>query len=312
MTVPIGFGFAASSVQQALDVMGDLDRAGVDTGWLVMHPLGIDTPTLLGAGLARTERARLGTAIVPAFTRHPLALVTQAIALEGIAPGRLRLGIGTGNIGLIEGAYGWPASQPVERLREYVSVVRAALHDGVVRHAGRFYDVDATLPTQTGTPVLMAALGASAFAAAGATSDGALAWLCPPDYLERTARPALEKGAASAGRPAPALVNHVAVVLDGNPRSAREAARPMLDRFAGVPAWARMYADAGFPVPADGRAPDRLIDEVVVSGTDAAVSGRLATIAAGADELLVTLVTGDEPSTEQQRLLGIIAELASG
>ena len=36
---------------------------------------------------------------MPAFTRHPLALATQAVALAELATGRFRLGIGTGNQG---------------------------------------------------------------------------------------------------------------------------------------------------------------------------------------------------------------------
>ena len=60
-----------------------------------MPATGVDTLTLLAAAAVRTERIILGTSIVPAFTRHPLAFVTQAQALEGLAPGRFDLGIGS-------------------------------------------------------------------------------------------------------------------------------------------------------------------------------------------------------------------------
>jgi alkanesulfonate monooxygenase SsuD/methylene tetrahydromethanopterin reductase-like flavin-dependent oxidoreductase (luciferase family) len=53
-----------------------------------------DTLTLFAAAAARTSSVRLGTAIVPTYPRHPLALAQQALALDDLAPGRLRLGIG--------------------------------------------------------------------------------------------------------------------------------------------------------------------------------------------------------------------------
>jgi alkanesulfonate monooxygenase SsuD/methylene tetrahydromethanopterin reductase-like flavin-dependent oxidoreductase (luciferase family) len=48
----------------------------VETVWTVMGAVGIDTVTLFAATAERTDPVRFGTAIVPAFTRHPLGLVT--------------------------------------------------------------------------------------------------------------------------------------------------------------------------------------------------------------------------------------------
>jgi len=67
------------------------ERAGVLAVWAAMPVTSYDTPTMFAAALARTERIVVGTAIVPAFTRHPVALLSQAATLEALAPGRLRL-----------------------------------------------------------------------------------------------------------------------------------------------------------------------------------------------------------------------------
>src|SRR3712207_4917138 len=91
----IGVGFRPDDGRQALDLIRRAEAAGGETVWTVMGALGRDTPTIFAAAGVQTERIKLGTAIVPAFTRRPLAMATQALALEDLAPGRLRLGIGT-------------------------------------------------------------------------------------------------------------------------------------------------------------------------------------------------------------------------
>ncbi len=129
------------------------------TAWLEMNAIGLDPLLLLAAAAKQTERIGLGTAILPAFSRHPVALATQALSLEGLAPGRLRLGIGTGNSQRMAQAFHHPTDRPLARLREYVQIVRSLLREGRVRFAGEFYSADAQIGEPPMTPVLLSALG---------------------------------------------------------------------------------------------------------------------------------------------------------
>jgi alkanesulfonate monooxygenase SsuD/methylene tetrahydromethanopterin reductase-like flavin-dependent oxidoreductase (luciferase family) len=108
----IGIGFFLSGAPAAVDLIDRAERAGVDTAWMVMHPLGWDTPIVAAAALARTARIKVGTSIVPAFTRHPLNLAAQAITLDELAPGRFRLGVGTGNLAATANELGTPIARP--------------------------------------------------------------------------------------------------------------------------------------------------------------------------------------------------------
>ncbi len=73
----VGYGFVPADAKSALTTIQRAEAAGVETVWVVMRATGRDTPTLYAAAAMTTSRITLGTAIVPAFTRHPLALVTQ-------------------------------------------------------------------------------------------------------------------------------------------------------------------------------------------------------------------------------------------
>ena len=156
----------------------------------------------------------MGTSIVPTYPRHPLALAQQALAINDIAPGRLRLGIGPSHRPMIEGVYGLPQTTPLAHMREYLQVLRAALWEGKVNHHGHFFNVVATMTRTAKIPLLISTLGKKAFQLAGEISDGAISWLCPVSYLLHTGLPALRKAASSSGRSSePPLVAHVLVAL---------------------------------------------------------------------------------------------------
>jgi len=306
----IGVGFRPDDARQALDLIARAEVAGVETIWTVMGALARDTPTIFAAAAVQTRQIKLGTAIVPAFTRHPLALATQATAIEDLAPGRLRLGIGTSHQRAMIPAYGLPFDRPLAQLREYLQVIRPALHDGKVSFSGEFYRSEAALPRATKTPVPISALREHAFELAGEMSDGAISWLCPIDYLARVGKPALERGARAASRPAPPLIAHVLVLPRTDRALVREATRKALGSYAGAPFYQRMFAAAGFPLGPDNSIPDALIDNLVVSGDDEAiVAGLHERLAKGMDELLLNLVPADDPRADEDALLRITGRL---
>src|SRR5439155_21562335 len=68
------------------------EEAGVRQVWMNQEYL--DTLTIFAASAAQTSTVRLGTAVVQTYPRHPLALAQQVLALNDIAPARLRPGIG--------------------------------------------------------------------------------------------------------------------------------------------------------------------------------------------------------------------------
>jgi len=306
----VGFNIRRSRPAEAIDLICEAEAAGVDTIWMTMGATGTDTPTLFAAAAMRTERVRLGTAIVPAFTRHPLSLATQALALHDLAPGRVRLGIGTSHGPSFAKPYGLPLDRPIERFREYLQVARPAIQEGRVVFSGEFYQVDATFPYRADLPLLVSALRQNAWELAGELSDGGISWLCPVDFLLDEALPAMRRGAERAGRETPPLIAHVPVALMTDPASARAAFRAQLTNYGRLPFYARMFAASGYPVGPHGEYSDALLDHLVVSGSDESVAEQLvALLERGLDELLVMLIHGADQHAEEARLMRLIGRL---
>jgi len=76
---------------------------------MAMPAAGLDSSAVFAAAAMRAARIALGTAVVPALVQQPLELAGQALALEGLAPGRLRRGHGWRGSGPRTSC--WPATR---------------------------------------------------------------------------------------------------------------------------------------------------------------------------------------------------------
>src|SRR5262245_12862693 len=101
-----------TTVPETVRIVQRAERLGVPSVWLTSGGFGPDSLTTLAVVGAQTERILLGTSIVVAYSRHPLAMAQQSLAIRDVAGGRFRLGIGIGHRPTIETAYGLAFDRP--------------------------------------------------------------------------------------------------------------------------------------------------------------------------------------------------------
>ena len=306
----IGLAIQAPDISTTISRIQEAEQAGVQQVWMTQSVGMLDTLTLFAAAATQTKRIRLGTSIVPVYPRHPLVMAQQAATIEALAPGRLRLGIGTSHRHVMEGVYGLAMPSPLAYLREYVEVMRQGLWQGRVEHQGTYFKVSASIPRPAQIPLLISALGEKAFHLAGEIADGAISWVCPVPYLLDTALPALRAGAEAYHRPVPPLVAHIPVAMSTDEAATQAAATSRLSFYTKAPFYAHMFAAAGFPIGTNGSGVDTLMKALVVAGTEAQVEKRLReALASGLDELLLMLVPVADETHEREMLLRVIGKL---
>ena len=145
------------------------------------------TPLALAAAWAPT--LRLGTAIVPAFTRGPALMAQSVAALAEAAPGRFAFGIGTSSNVIVERWNGLPFDEPYKRTRDMVRFLRQALTGEKVDHD---YDTFTVHGFRLGRPPAVVPADPRRRAAArdaatwpGREADGAiLNWLAAEDVAK--------------------------------------------------------------------------------------------------------------------------------
>lgn len=308
----IGVHVAAANARQIVDGIVAAEEAGIECAWLTSGGVAPDPLAVFAAAALRTGRILFGTSIIPTFPRHPLALVQGAVAVDALAPGRLRLGVGPSHKPAIEGTWGIPFERPLQHLREYLTVLRAALNDGKVDFAGERLTARAQLAGPTGVTVMASALRPNGFRLCGELADGAISWVCPLPYLRDVAVPAIREGATKAGRAAPPLIAHVPVALSEDIDAVREAATRQMGFYPRVPYYSQMFQDAGFPEAKEGQMSARMVDALVVSGSPEQVKARLRALPTfGAGELLAMPIIPAGDTTALERTLRTLGELAA-
>jgi coenzyme F420-dependent glucose-6-phosphate dehydrogenase len=165
----------------------------------------------LGALGARTSKIIMGTSVLtPTFRYHP-SVVAQAFATLGLLfPGRLVLGVGTGESMNEVPASGmaWPdQKERTARLREALALISALWRDERVSFEGEYYRTDkATIYDKPSVPVPIYVAGAGPLIAKFA-GQSAAGFICTsgkaPELYRDTLLPNVRAGMASAGRAAP-------------------------------------------------------------------------------------------------------------
>ena len=294
----------------------ELESLGIAAAWLTSGGAGPDALTTFAAAAATTERILLGTSIIPTYPRHPIVAVQQTQVIAQLAPGRFRLGLGPSHKVSIEPMFGIEHHAPLTNLREYIQVVKTLLGEGRVDFDGKQYHGHAALPGAAApdVPVMASALRRRSFRLCGEVADGAISWVCPGQYLRDVGLPAMQEGAARADRPVPPLIAHVPVCVHDNPDEVRDAARQQLSNYPRSPFYQEMFAASGHPEARDGVWSDGMLEDVVFSGSEEDVAGRLRELFEwGATEILAHPVTaGGDSQASMNRNLNLIATVTQG
>ena len=160
----------------------------------------------------RTERVQLGSGIAVALARTPMTVAYQANDLQALSGGRFVLGLGAQVKAHITRRFAMEYSHPAARMREFVLALRAIwgawASGGKLDFRGDFYSHTLMTPffdpgpNPHGNPkIVLAAVGPLMTEVAGEVADGIFCHAFGTErYLREVTLPALERGAARAGR----------------------------------------------------------------------------------------------------------------
>jgi len=240
------------SLESALARVSRAEELGYEAAY-VTHIAGRDALTVVTAYAMRTQRIRVGTGVVPIYTRTPATMAQTAATIDDLSGGRLNLGLGVSHRPVVEGWHGQTIDKPVAEMREYVTIVRAIL-DGEAPPAGEKWRTGfqlAGLDPRPELPIYVAGLSPGMLRLAGEVADGVILWLCTPPYIRDVVIPAVREGRARAGKPLDgfdvvAAVPAAAVEGVGGIGSAHASLRRELLPYFGLPFYRAMLERSGF------------------------------------------------------------------
>jgi probable F420-dependent oxidoreductase len=251
---------------------------------------GADGFTPLALAAAWEPRLRLGTAIVPAYTRSPACLAQCVAALADAAPGRFAVGIGSSSNIIVERWNGVPFVEPYKKVRDVVRFLRDALGGEKVARSYDTFEVQGFrlgIRPEQAPPILVAALREGMLRLAGREADGAIInWLAPAD-VPTVVGPVRE----AAGGAEREIVARIFVCPSENATAVRAAAKFAIAAYLNVPVYAEFHRwlgrseqlgemwtawSAGDRKAAMGAIPDEVVDDLIVHGSPEACRQRIA------------------------------------
>jgi probable F420-dependent oxidoreductase len=279
MTVPFD-GVSLADHRERYEELVDLGYTDV---WSAEAD-GTDAFTPLALAAAWTPTLRLGTAIVPAFTRGPALLAQSVAALAEAAPGRFAVGVGTSSDVIVTRWNDIPFESPFKRTRDVVRFLRQALrgekvdatYDTFSVHGFRLGRPPAVVP-----PILVAALRPGMLHLAGSEGDGAIInWLSAVDV----ARVVPEVG------PGKEIVARIFVCPSEDADTVGAIARRLIAAYLNVPVYAAFHEwlgrgpllqemwgawKAGDRKAALAAIPDQVVDDLVLHGSPSEVRAHI-------------------------------------
>lgn len=299
----------ATKKARMIEAAQEAEAAGFASVWIPQIPDEFDAMTAAALIGSATSTVEVGTAVVVAQTRHPIALCQQVLSVQLACEGRFALGLGPSHHWIVEDMLGLSYDRPAAQIRSYLDVLDQALAGpGPVQVENEHFQIDNPLDItdQATTPVLLAALGPVMLRLAGARTDGTTLWLADERAIGEFVAPRINQSASEAGRPLPRIVAGVPVCLcgPGEVDAARDRAERLLAEAEVSPNYQRLL-DRG---DAEG------VSDIMAVGDEAAVLARLRSFAdAGVTDLSVRVLPvgdgRDELIASSQRTREFLASL---
>lgn len=306
--------------QHLLGLVRRAEELGYTDAWS-MESFSTDAFSPLAAAAAVTRNMRLGTAIVPVFTRPPALTAMSAATVQQISGGRLVLGVGISTPIIVDQWMGIPFQKPVTRLRETVAALRAALAGNKVAVAGQTvringFRLDLKMDSPA-PPIFVAAQGGPMLRIAGEIGDGMLTNFVTPEGLPAMLKH-FEAGARAAGKdPAQMdVVCRIVTIVDEDEELVLGEMRRSLTAYVTVPQYNRFFSEFGFASEAQAVAaawnagdrrralelvPDRMVKSIYVFGSADYCRHRLEEYAAAGVKTAAILFNSFAPTPQEQR-----------
>jgi alkanesulfonate monooxygenase SsuD/methylene tetrahydromethanopterin reductase-like flavin-dependent oxidoreductase (luciferase family) len=189
------------SLERAITRARLADELGFDSVYTI-QVAGRDALTVLSAYAVTTNRIRLGTGVLPIFSRTPVATAQTAATIDELSGGRMVLGLGVSHQVTVENWFDSKIEKPVTQMREYAGIVRAIL-GGQQPSEGKFFNTKFQFmgyEPRPELPVYIAALSPNMLQLAGEIADGVMLWVCNHAYVRDVVIPEVTKGREKAGK----------------------------------------------------------------------------------------------------------------
>lgn len=183
----IGFSLGSLlSITEIIKCSKILSYYDPDSIW-IPETWGMECSSILSAVTQIAKKPKLGSSIINIYSRTPSLVAMHAVTIDTLSNGRLILGLGTSSKAIVEDWHGLEFKKPLQRMREYVEIVRQVTSGNKVSYRGEFFHLRnfnlLTKPVRNKIPIYLAAVNKKMVELTWEIGDGIIFYLRPLDEM---------------------------------------------------------------------------------------------------------------------------------
>lgn len=262
-------------IQQSIELAQEAERRGFHSVWVTEGMDSKDAFTQMTAYALKTQRIRMGSGIVPIYSRTPVLTGMSMLALAELSNERAILGLGASHPYIVEKGHGGKLSKPLATMREYIEIIRLLAKEQKFSYEGKIFNI----PQYDGStrhyfesrpfhfPILVAALRSRMVRLGATVADGILMNMVTPQYLKQSVTAARDASKAAGRDPKDVtFASLVGVSVSQDEEAAAESARTQVTQYPTLmPFYSNMLRETGFDKEMDAIASDAAKGDVAAA-----------------------------------------------
>ena len=177
------------TVKQILQFSKKLNQIKPDVIW-IPETWGMENFSMLSSASLENNFSKIGSSIINIYSRSPTQIAMGAATVDTISNERLILGLGTSTKSIVEQFHGKKFVNPVQRMKEYIEIIRLALTGNKINYSGKLLSLEnfslLIKPPRVNIPIYLAAVNQKMINLAWEIGDGVIFYLRPKDEIKST------------------------------------------------------------------------------------------------------------------------------
>ena len=177
------------SIEEVLECSRKLNKIKPEVMW-IPETWGMENFSMMGLASKENTFSGIGSSIINIYSRSPSLIAMGASTIDIISSGRLILGLGTSSVPIVEDFHGNSFESPVQRMKEYVEIIRMALRGQKINYSGKIFSLKdfslLTKPIRKEIPIYLAAINHKMVEMTWDIADGVIFYLRPKNEMKNT------------------------------------------------------------------------------------------------------------------------------
>lgn len=177
------------TIEQVLECSKKLERIKPDVIW-IPETWGMENFSLLSLASHQNNYSKIGSSIINIYSRSPSVIAMGAATVDTVSNGRLILGLGTSSQSIIEEFHGSSFVTPLQRMKEYVEIIKLILNGGKIDYHGKIFSLKnfslLINPPRKSIPIYLAAINQKMVNLTWDVADGVIFYLRPKHEIKST------------------------------------------------------------------------------------------------------------------------------